>query len=118
LRGYILVVEDEPDIRDLLELILRSSGFDIVLARNGLDALHRMQAHAQAPSVVVLDLIMPVMDGWELLEEIPRGTPVIVTSGYVGPPARGVLQYRNVKRVLEKPVDYRDLLSAVAQVAG
>ena len=110
----ILVVDDDPDILEALSEILESEGFGIQQARNGLEALE-LVAKLQ-PNLILLDLMMPVMDGWEFAERM-RGRsdwaqiPVIVLSAdrNIGTKARelGALGY------LAKPFELNELLSLV-----
>jgi CheY-like chemotaxis protein len=58
----VLIVEDDPDIREFMELLLADAGYDTMTAENGSLALERMRA--RRPCLVLLDLAMPVMDGW------------------------------------------------------
>lgn len=80
----ILVVDDDPDILDALVEILEAEGYRAERARNGQEALERLRA--SPPALILLDLMMPVMDGWEfaqrLKEEPPdlAHTPIIVLS--------------------------------------
>src|SRR5215208_4497205 len=79
----ILVVEDEAIIRAFLADGLTDAGYEVETAENGADALDRLEAYA--PDVVLLDLLMPVMDGWAFLRERqddPRlsTVPVVVLS--------------------------------------
>jgi CheY-like chemotaxis protein len=60
----ILLVEDDPDIRISLQTILTEEGFDVVACNNGREALSRLGSMA-APDLIILDLMMPVMDGWQ-----------------------------------------------------
>jgi CheY-like chemotaxis protein len=78
----ILVVDDDPAVRQLAQIILRTEGYDVRAASNGLEALEEIQ-EAQ-PSVVLLDLQMPVMDGRAFFKEIdgPERPPVVVMSAY------------------------------------
>lgn len=110
----ILVVDDDPDILEALSEILESEGFGIRQARNGLEALDLVAN--LAPNLILLDLMMPVMDGWEFAERM-RGRPewaripVIVLSAdrNIGTKARelGALGY------LAKPFELNELLSMV-----
>lgn len=61
--GYILVVEDDRDIRETVVEILRDEGYEVVGAMNGADALDRLRDGSSLPSLILLDLMMPVMDG-------------------------------------------------------
>lgn len=76
----ILVVDDEERITNFLKSKLRASGFEVMVAGNGVEALE--QVNAQEPDLVVLDLIMPKMDGFEVLKELRAfsSVPVIILS--------------------------------------
>ncbi len=66
MKKKILVVDDEEDILHFLELVLREKGYEVVTAANGHDAL--TTAQIQKPDLVLLDIMMPQMDGWEVLK--------------------------------------------------
>lgn len=81
----ILVVDDDPQIRDAVRELLSEEGYDVVLAEDGQDALERLAA-MPPPSLILLDLRMPRMDGWQFLAKrdgSPAGTrvPVVLLSG-------------------------------------
>jgi two-component system, cell cycle response regulator DivK len=81
----VLLVEDSQDERDMYTRQLVATGYSVQVAVNGEDALQRVAA--QVPDVVVMDLAMPVMDGWEAirrLKEAHPSVPVIVLSGHTG----------------------------------
>jgi len=63
-RPLVLVVDDDDAIRDALGDLLEDAGFDAIGARDGLDALKLLAALPTAPAFILLDLMMPVMDGW------------------------------------------------------
>ena len=63
---HVLIVEDDPDVREMLELVLQTSGYTTDTAANGQQALERV--HERRPCLIVLDLMMPVMSGWEFRE--------------------------------------------------
>jgi len=71
----ILIVEDDDAIRTLVETVLRRRGYRVETARNGIEALERM--HAAAFSLIILDLMMPRMSGYELLEHLATHTPLM-----------------------------------------
>lgn len=80
----VLIVEDHADLREMLAVLLESEGFQVQTASNGAEALSAM--HQRRPSVILLDLMMPVMDGWQLRAEMLadpalREVPVILLSG-------------------------------------
>ena len=79
-KPSILVVDDDPKLRRLVERQLTAEGFDVVLASNGEEALY--QASLSRPSLIVLDISMPVMDGFEALERLREffTDPVIILS--------------------------------------
>jgi len=68
-KGRILVVEDDADVRETLRDVLEMEGFQVDMAVNGRDALQALEA-TDAPCLILLDLMMPVMNGWEFLEVI------------------------------------------------
>ena len=81
----VLLVDDSPDERDMYTQQLVATGYSVQVADNGEDALERVAA--QVPDVVVMDLAMPVLDGWEAtrrLKETHPSVPVIVLSGHTG----------------------------------
>jgi CheY-like chemotaxis protein len=87
-QGPILVVDDDLDIREILSDTLADLGFDVVAAANGRDALRLVDDLEVGPSVILLDLMMPVMDGYGFLEERAKdpklaSVPVaVVTAGH------------------------------------
>jgi two-component system, cell cycle response regulator DivK len=81
----VLLVDDSQDERDMYSQQLEATGYRVQIAENGEDALQRVAA--EVPDVVVMDLAMPVLDGWEAtrrLKESHPSVPVIVLSGHTG----------------------------------
>ena len=83
MKKKILVVDDEDDILQFLELVLREKGYEVVTAASGQEALTRAQI--EKPDLVLLDIMMPQMDGWEVLKllRVDEGTsdiPVAMLS--------------------------------------
>lgn len=107
----VLVVEDDPDIRETLEGFLANEGYEVSTACNGRDALSQIEQ--KRPGLVLLDLMMPVMNGWEFLEEKKHHLnfakiPVLVISAVPGSPCiPGALGF------LKKPVDLNRLMDFV-----
>ena len=107
----VLVVDDDPDILDALSEILEVEGYQVDRARNGREALQRLEQ--AAPDLVLLDLMMPVMDGWEFARSLGADArpPIIVLSAdrNVSSKAReiGALGW------LAKPFELSELLAAV-----
>jgi CheY-like chemotaxis protein len=113
-RNRVLVVEDEPIIRRVLEDGLTDAGFHVTTAANGAVALDRVRQHR--PDAVLLDLLMPVMDGLAFLRErqhhpLLASVPVVVLSAGGLPTLRAAIALR-ATAALPKPVDL-DILSAV-----
>jgi CheY-like chemotaxis protein len=110
----ILVVDDEPTLRLLIVRLLRGEGYAVEPAANGIEALDAVRR--QRPDAVVLDLVMPKMDGWEFLR-VCRATPelldlpVIVMSAT--PTLRQPLERFNIVACLTKPFDLDALLSTL-----
>jgi CheY-like chemotaxis protein len=83
--GTVLVVDDEDGVRTVAEALLRSMGFEVILAKDGMEALERFRSAAGAIRAVLLDLTMPHMGGVETFRELRRidpGCRVVLTSGY------------------------------------
>jgi signal transduction histidine kinase len=81
--GTILLVDDEQDIREVLQTALEDSGYKVLLAENGEEALRQFEANQ--PSIVITDIKMPVMDGIELLQRLKRRNPeteVVMITGH------------------------------------
>jgi CheY-like chemotaxis protein len=115
-RFRILVVEDHNDSREMLEEFLTEEGFAVETAINGLQALERLQ-RGPLPDLVLLDLMMPVMTGWDLMARVAEepslwGLPVIVVSGAGA--TRPVP--RNVLTSIPKPLDLNLLMETIARL--
>ncbi|WP_133478427.1 response regulator [Cognatilysobacter segetis] len=111
----ILIVEDNPDIRDIFRTLFELEGFDVHVAENGQDALHRLDDDHVEPCLILLDLSMPVMDGWTFLDvlhgrEDGDRIPVTVLSANVDPTLSRDLKSRYGVRVLRKPASVEALL--------
>ncbi|MCZ7687359.1 MAG: response regulator [Sandaracinaceae bacterium] len=116
--GCVLIVEDDPDIRETLQHILESAGYEAPAAANGREALDRL-ARMKAPCLVLLDLMMPVMDGWAFLKALDQdealaGVPIVIVSAYTD--RAGSLE--RAAQVLKKPVDIQALMDVVREHCG
>jgi CheY-like chemotaxis protein len=112
----ILVVEDHNDSREMLEEFLTEEGFTVETAVNGLQALERLM-RAPRPDLMLLDLMMPVMTGWDLMERVAEepslwGLPVIVVSGAgaTRPLPRGIVAS------IPKPLDLNLLMETISRL--
>jgi CheY-like chemotaxis protein len=112
----VLIVDDEPDSRELLCDFLSGAGFSVDGAGNGKEALEWLATHP-APKVILLDLTMPVLDGYgfraeQLKQPALAGLPVILISGDgTAPDPQGVLKGCEVVR---KPLKLDKLVAAIA----
>ena len=119
-NGFILVVEDIPNILELLEVTLRFKGYSVVTARNGQEALESIAK--EPPSLVITDILMPKMDGFALAHKLradsrTRKIPIIFLSAtYVTPEDRAFAISLGAKRFLEKPVDTEEFFLTVGEI--
>jgi CheY-like chemotaxis protein len=114
----ILIVDDEAPIRAFVTEILEDEGYRVAGANNGLAALAYLRGHTKQPGLILLDLGMPVMSGWEFREEQQRdprlaGIPVIVMSALPNLDQRAAAL--NAADCLDKPIELDTLLRMVAQ---
>jgi DNA-binding response OmpR family regulator len=109
----VLIVDDDEALAGVMAESLQHAGYNVRTAENGLDALFAMEA--QHPSVLILDLRMPLLDGWELSEELRTwdvSVPVIVISGAAADVAATAQQIGAVD-YLTKPFNLNDLVEKV-----
>lgn len=111
----VLLVEDDPDLRETLRAVLEDSGVSVACAANGREALAYLREQ-EAPFLVLLDLMMPVMNGWEFRAEQMKDAelsriPVAVLSA----DSRTAFKAESlgVERYLKKPIQLEELLSLV-----
>src|SRR6266542_1938005 len=109
----VLIVDDDPELRDSLRRALEAEGYATVCAADGREALKVLRARDTEISIVLLDLMMPVMNGWQVLEIIGRDrtlqkVPVIVMSAHLSDRLIG-----NPETILAKPFKISRLLSLV-----
>ena len=117
----ILVVDDDESIRQLTRDILARHGFIVISAVDGLDALTRFRASPGRFSAVIMDVMMPKMNGVELASILNRAAPevpIIASSGAMsaGPGEQAMLARKSVAYLLRKPYNERALLGALAKV--
>ncbi len=118
--GPILVVEDVPNILELLDVTLRFKGYPVVTAKNGEDALEMV--NQEHPALIITDLMMPKLDGFAMIQQLrsnPKTSriPIIVLSAtYVTPEDKEFVMRMGVMRFLEKPVDTEEFLFTVQEV--
>ena len=111
-KRTVLVVDDDYDLRETMRDVLEDEGYMVETASNGQEALDCLR-DGNSPEVVVLDLMMPVMDGWHFLDEIKRDPaladiPVVVMSA-----SQEGLRGLGAKEFLSKPLNYHNLVATV-----
>ena len=116
----VLVVEDDPSVRGLLQTLLSAEGYRVATASDGLAAL--VKASSQPPALVLLDLVMPDLGGVRVLEEMRDDpelaqVPVIVVTGQVDEIA-GMRELLGEDNVFLKPFAVGELLARVGAVTG
>ena len=117
----VIVVDDQALFRRSIQDRLRSDGYDVVAAENGIEALELLQA-APGPCVVLLDLMMPVMNGVEFLHALDRrgeagDVRVMLVSGH-GLVDRVALDSKRVVARLQKPLEMNELRTALETQGG
>ena len=111
----ILIVDDDANVRDFLAQLISDAGYATVTAANGRDALEAMRT--DRPRIVLLDLQMPVMDGWEfrkhqLQDPAIAGVTVIAVTGHHDP---GLVTEQLGVRCVSKPIQFSELLGELQQ---
>lgn len=126
MQEKILLVDDDPDILDALTMILESKGYQVVTARDGVEGLANLKA--EKPDVMILDLLMPKMDGFAVCRELqdPRWSkfkdiPILILSSVREEASRRRYELEtglelNVDDYVEKPVSPEILLERVGKL--
>ena len=114
----VLVVDDDADSRDSLGQLLETKGYTVAKAQHGAAAVDELQGGFD-PDLILTDLMMPVMSGWELYAALKarlawRSIPIVVLCG-MSPEQRGQLQ---VEDAFEKPTDFPVLLQRIDSLCG
>jgi len=117
-KAKVLIVEDNSDVRRLYAIGLNQRGFEVKLAANGAEAVERIDV--ERPDVILLDWLMPVMDGGAVLRKLAENgsasIPIIVISGQPAPPA-DQLDSR-IRTWLTKPVTIDELVLQISPTAA
>lgn len=117
--GYLLIVEDDVDILELLDTTLRIQDYRVVTAQNGREALEIIRA--EHPKLVIADIMMPHLDGYGLVHRLKidpgtRHIPVVfITATYVAPEDREFALKTGVARILPKPINFELFLDTVRE---
>jgi two-component system, chemotaxis family, chemotaxis protein CheY len=116
----VMVIDDDDAIRDALKDLLAEAGFATVSAKHGLDALHVLNELEAPPTLIFLDLMMPVMDGWTFCEIRRRNgrlreIPVVALSAL---PITESNRPDGINAFLAKPIDVNDLTWIALRLTG
>jgi len=124
----ILIVDDDPDIREVLTMILETKGYETIAACDGIECLAMLRA--EDPDLMIIDLLMPRMDGFALLKELEdgrwsryRGVPILILSSVREEASRRRYELEtalefNVDDYVEKPINPDVLLERVDRLIG
>ena len=115
-QGVILVVDDEPSVLTVLKIALEKSGFRVVVAGSGAEALAKFEAMQDQIRVVITDMAMPGMNGLDLIRSIREfGTAVdiVATTGMTTPDQMKAIREADVKHVLNKPCGSHQMLELI-----
>jgi len=118
----ILIVDDEPELRNVIQLILNLDGYETLTARGGAECLDLLAQ--QSVDLIVLDLMMPKVDGWEVLRQLKSqgradAIPVVLLTAKDQPIDKMLgLKVFGVTDYITKPFDKTDLLNRVAKALG
>jgi len=118
-RRRVLVVEDEPPVMQFLDALLTQSGYEVLQARNGVEAMVALTApRRNLPHAILLDLGLPLEDGISVLNFLRNvmrsGIPVIVLTGRQEPQEEAAVRELGITALLRKPPNSQQILSALS----
>ena len=114
MKKKILVIDDDADVRSLAKIRLEASDFEVILASNGEEGFQKLET--EKPNLVIVDIMMPKMDGYTLVQEIKarssiRDVPIIILTSRVG--MKDLFEIEGVSDYITKPYDVNDLLRTI-----
>jgi two-component system, cell cycle response regulator DivK len=120
-RPRVLLVDDYSDAREMYSEYLEFSGFDVVEASNGMEALEL--AHDHAPDIILMDLSLPVMDGWETTRRLKANTrtasiPVVALTGHALAAVSEGAREAGCDAFVTKPCLPEDLVKEIRRMLG
>ena len=121
-KGYLLIVEDDLDILKLLETTLNFSGYRVVTARNGNEALEVVEN--ELPTIVIADIMMPKLDGFGFVHRLrinpkTRSIPVVfITATFVSRDDREFALNIGATRFIQKPLNLEEFLKTIEELLG
>jgi two-component system chemotaxis response regulator CheY len=118
LAKKILIIEDDPDIQSILGLALSREGHTIFKAGNGFEGLQALKTNP-LPDLILLDLMMPVMNGYQVIEQLDqseprlRNLPLVILSAM---PDGDKIARTSSRRFIAKPIDFDDLCDLISEL--
>jgi len=116
LRETILVVDDEPAVRMVLKIVLEKSGFQVIVASDGAEALETFERMREQIRVIITDMAMPGMNGLDLIRfirEFDEAVDIVATTGMTTPDQMQAIRDAGVRHVLSKPCGSRKMLDLI-----
>lgn len=113
----VLIVDDDLDLQDIVKNALEIEGYDVLVANNGKEGLEVLSKNAGDISCIILDLMMPIMDGTEMLEKV-RKDPKLAEIPVIISTAKGSVDQKNIdnsQAVIKKPMKIDVLYNAVSK---
>jgi len=117
-KKKILLIDDEEDMDWLLKKILNEAGYDVLTATTGKEGIEIFDMFHREIDVVILDLRLPDMNGWEILDDIKSSNPflkVIIITAFGTPEVRKIAKEKRVWRFVDKPFKVEDMLKIVEE---
>ena len=117
MQKRVLVIDDDTSLQDLMQAILELKDFEVILAENGQDALEKLAK--KQPDLILLDLMMPGMDGYSFAEELQRrglcaAVPILVLTADVS--AKPQVEQLGINSFVTKPFELRGFLQEVSKL--
>ncbi len=117
---HVLIVEDDDAIRESIVEVLIFAGHSVDAVANGMEALSHLKSKHRKPDLILLDLMMPVMDGWTFMDETSRiadflSIPIVVISAVVSECRLNA--HPSLRGIIQKPIKLDQFLSLVQEIA-
>lgn len=117
----VMVVDDDADVRDAIADVVNDNGYQTMIAANGKEAIEQLRGTAVRPCVILLDVMMPIMDGWEFRAELSAdpelgAIPVVVLTAHAN--MDEVVRRMQAVDCLKKPFELSQLLSTIDRLCS
>lgn len=118
-KKTILIAEDDSVIRELLSVMLRSAGYNLLTATDGIEAVETFKKQGKEVSLVITDIGMPRMNGLEaivIIREMSKDVPIMILSIWEEHEYKKIAKQNNVKEYMEKPFDVNEVIEKVRSI--